>query len=103
MSSYKELLAEREHLEEQLQAAFKIERENVLEEIMRKMSAHRITLDEIRGRPAASPGLAAKYRDPATGNEWSGRGRPPRWITESPDRSRFLVKTSGTALSKIKV
>ena len=28
----------------------------------------------------ASPGV--KYRDPSTGNSWSGRGRPARWITE---------------------
>jgi DNA-binding protein H-NS len=25
---------------------------------------------------------AAKYRNPATGETWSGRGRPAKWITE---------------------
>jgi DNA-binding protein H-NS len=92
MSSYKELVAERERLEEQLQAAFTEERGNVLEEIMRKMSIHKITLDEIRGGPPPAAKAPAKYRDPATGKEWSGRGKPPNWIKESLDRSRFLVK-----------
>jgi DNA-binding protein H-NS len=92
MSCYKELLAERERLEEQLQAAFSEERGNVLEDIMRKMSIHRITLAEIRGGPPPAPRAPAKYRDPASGKEWSGRGKPPNWIKESPDRSRFLVK-----------
>jgi DNA-binding protein H-NS len=31
-----------------------------------------------------------KYRDPATGNTWSGRGKPPRWLGENKDE--FLIK-----------
>lgn len=26
--------------------------------------------------------VAAKYRDPATGNTWSGRGLQPRWLRD---------------------
>ena len=92
MSSYKELLAERERLMEQLEAAFKEERASVLEQIVRKMSVHRITLDEVRGRPAPPPSAPAKYRDPMTGKEWSGRGKPPNWIKDVADRARFLVQ-----------
>ena len=92
MSSYKELLAERERLMEQLEAAFKEERASVLEQIVRKMSVHGITLDEVRGRPALPPRAAAKYRDPMTGKEWSGRGKPPNWIKDVADRARFLVQ-----------
>ena len=25
--------------------------------------------------------VAAKYKDPATGNTWSGRGLKPKWLT----------------------
>ncbi|WP_205194727.1 H-NS family nucleoid-associated regulatory protein [Burkholderia sp. Ax-1719] len=25
-------------------------------------------------------GLPAKYYDPVTGNEWSGKGKRPRWL-----------------------
>lgn len=92
MSSYKELLAERERLEAQLEAALKEERVNVLDEIIRKMAIHKITLDEIRGpAPDAKAKSVPKYRDPASGKEWSGRGKPPNWIKDAPDRSLFLI------------
>lgn len=32
----------------------------------------------------------AKYRDPETGKEWSGRGRPPKWLQDQ-DQSKFLI------------
>ena len=39
----------------------------------------------------ASP--APKYRDPVSGAVWSGRGKPPKYITSSgKDKSEFLIK-----------
>jgi DNA-binding protein H-NS len=39
--------------------------------------------------------VAAKYRDPKTGQTWSGRGAPARWITayekQGKKRDLFLV------------
>lgn len=34
--------------------------------------------------------VAAKYRDPATGKEWTGRGKPPVWIA-GKDRAPFEI------------
>jgi DNA-binding protein H-NS len=34
----------------------------------------------------------AKYRDPATGTEWSGRGKPPAWIKGVQDRTPFEIR-----------
>jgi DNA-binding protein H-NS len=35
------------------------------------------------GKTAGAPGpTGVKYRNPKTGETWSGRGRPARWITE---------------------
>ena len=34
--------------------------------------------------------LRGKYRDPATGATWTGRGREPKWI-EGKDRAGYLV------------
>mgnify|MGYP006148484293 CR=1 FL=1 len=34
--------------------------------------------------------VAAKYRDPATGQTWTGRGKAPKWI-EGLDRSPFVI------------
>ncbi|WP_321788285.1 MULTISPECIES: H-NS histone family protein [Paraburkholderia] len=92
MSDLKELLAQREQLESQLAAAFKEERSSMMEQIIGKMKQHRITIDELRAPVAkAKQKLPAKYRDPATGAEWSGRGKPPNWIKDAGDRSIFLI------------
>jgi DNA-binding protein H-NS len=79
MSSYKELLAQREKLEKQIEEAKSREYAEVLNEIKQKMA----------GRPRA--GVAPKYRDPDSGSTWSGRGKPPRWIA-GLDREKFLIQ-----------
>jgi DNA-binding protein H-NS len=35
--------------------------------------------------------VAAKYRDPVSGKEWSGRGLAPKWM-QGKDKSEFLIK-----------
>ncbi|MBV8628411.1 MAG: H-NS histone family protein [Paraburkholderia sp.] len=97
MSSYKELLAQREKLEKQIEEAKSREYAEVLNEIKQKMADYGITLSELggsrgkavkAGRPRA--GVAPKYRDPDSGSTWSGRGKPPRWIA-GKDREKFLI------------
>jgi len=43
-------------------------------------------------RPAAP-----KYRDPATGKTWTGRGKPPHWIATADQagtgREQFLIQS----------
>jgi DNA-binding protein H-NS len=43
--------------------------------------------------------LPPKYRDPVSGATWSGHARPPAWIKDAKDRSVFLIKKGGSALS----
>ncbi|CAL8473639.1 H-NS family nucleoid-associated regulatory protein [Caballeronia sp. S22] len=33
----------------------------------------------------------AKYRDPKSGAEWSGRGKAPGWLASAKDRTKFLI------------
>jgi len=40
--------------------------------------------------PKVGNKIAAKYRDPATGATWSGRGKTPRWINGA-DRSQYAI------------
>lgn len=55
--------------------------------------------------PLRSPGaplhVAVKYRDPATGDFWKGRGPHPRWLREALSAGRhleeFLVNEPSTA------
>ncbi|TCK33463.1 DNA-binding protein H-NS [Paraburkholderia sp. BL8N3] len=35
--------------------------------------------------------LPAKYRDPKTGATWSGHARPPAWIANVRDRTKFVI------------
>lgn len=37
--------------------------------------------------------VAPKYRDPATGATWTGRGIAPKWIADK-DRSKYLISAS---------
>jgi DNA-binding protein H-NS len=98
MSSYKELLAQREKLEKQIEEAKAREYAEVLNEIKQKMADYGITLAELGargkhgkvGRPRA--GVAPKYRDPDSGAVWSGRGKPPRWIAGHENRDQFLIQ-----------
>jgi DNA-binding protein H-NS len=98
MPSYKELLAQRESLERQIEEAKSREYAEVLDEIKQKMSDYGITLQELaggRGSKAAKAarsrsGVAPKYRDPESGSTWSGRGKPPKWIA-GQDRDSFLI------------
>jgi DNA-binding protein H-NS len=44
-----------------------------------------------KGTTAAKGKLPPKYRDPKTGATWSGHARPPAWIKNVKDRTRFLI------------
>ncbi|KIG02661.1 MULTISPECIES: H-NS family nucleoid-associated regulatory protein [Caballeronia] len=99
MPSYKELLAQRESLERQIEEAKSREYAEVLNEIKQKMADYGITLQELaggRGGKSAKAssrgrsGVAPKYRDPESGSTWSGRGKPPKWIA-GQDRDSFLI------------
>ncbi|HEY3598238.1 MAG TPA: H-NS histone family protein [Paraburkholderia sp.] len=41
--------------------------------------------------------LPPKYRDPKTGATWSGHARPPAWIKNVKDRTRFLIDAGSAA------
>jgi DNA-binding protein H-NS len=86
--SYKELLQQRQALEAQIAAA----RQNEVAEF--GLTAQDIFPSGRRGR-AASTGAGSvgvpKYRDPATGATWTGRGKPPNWIN-GKDRDQFLIE-----------
>ena len=46
---------------------------------------------------AASNVGVAKYRDPASGKTWTGRGKPPLWIAGAKDRQAFLIEGGSSA------
>ncbi|MFS8980906.1 H-NS histone family protein [Cupriavidus necator] len=100
MASYKELMSQKQALEAQLEEVRANEVAGVIERIQTLMAEYGLTVEDIskrrRGRPAGSGAskpkseLPPKYRDPKTGNTWSGRGRQPAWLGKNP--KRFLIE-----------
>jgi DNA-binding protein H-NS len=95
--TYKELLQQREALEQAIAAARKNEISNALSKVRELVAEYGLTPQDIfpgRGAKSASTKVvskvAAKYRDPATGQTWTGRGKAPKWI-EGRDREPFVI------------
>ena len=97
MASYQDLIAQKAalekqqaELEKQIAETLRAERSGVINQIKSLMAEHGITVGDLSsgkpGRPAGakSPAagrkVAAKYRDPESGQSWSGRGLQPKWL-----------------------
>ncbi|MGF6533570.1 MULTISPECIES: H-NS histone family protein [Paraburkholderia] len=98
MSQYAELKAQIARLQAQADEARRTELGNVIEEIRGKIAEYGLTAQDLgfavaarRGRPPKKAPLPPKYQDPKSGNTWSGRGKPPKWIS-GKNRERFLIE-----------
>jgi len=95
MTSLKELIAQRAELETKIAEMRKSEVQTAIASIRSIMEEHNLTQKDVFGR-ANSPEkkeptkVPAKYRDPASGKTWSGRGLAPKWL-EGKNREDFLV------------
>lgn len=85
MATLSELLAQKAELERQIAETQRAERADAIAQIRQLMAQYGLDMADITGRsgsvvraPAAK--VAAKYRDPATGQTWSGRGLQPNWL-----------------------
>ncbi|MDK9704686.1 MAG: H-NS histone family protein [Sulfuritalea sp.] len=99
MATYKELKAKAEDLMRQAEAARKAETAAVIAEIREKMCDYGITVGDLGGSAKIAKTrkiVTEKYRNPAGGETWSGRGRMPKWLValESAGRKReeFLAR-----------
>lgn len=112
--TYQELKAQAASLMAQAEELRQQEIAAVAREVAAKLNEFKISLADLRaagyavGEVAASPKatkarkasggvVAMKYRDPKNAdNEWSGRGRSPRWMQEYLDAGKqkddFLIK-----------
>lgn len=94
MSSYKELLAQRELLDKQIKEAIAREKEDGIAKAKVIIEQYHLTASDLFSRKSAGKGssgkVAPKYRNPATGETWTGRGKAPKWI-EGRDRSSYLI------------
>ena len=96
--SLKELLEQREALEKAIAEARKSEISAAVTKVREIVAQYGLTTQDVfPSRSGKSGGakpsvnkVAAKYRDPATGQTWTGRGKAPKWI-EGKDRTPFVI------------
>lgn len=95
MPSYKDLLQQRQALDQQITQARKQEMSGAIAQVRALVTEFDLTAQDVfpsgRGRSASSgTKVAPKYRNPATGQTWTGRGKAPLWIANE-DREKYLI------------
>jgi DNA-binding protein H-NS len=97
MANLQELLAQREALEKQIAQQRQAEASDALNKVRELVKEFGLTESDIFGKNKSSNGakpagkkVAPKYRDPATGNTWTGRGIAPKWL-QGKDKAQFLI------------
>ncbi|MFG6432732.1 H-NS family nucleoid-associated regulatory protein [Roseateles sp. LYH14W] len=84
MPSLKDLLAQRAALEAQIAETQASERANAVAKVKSLMEDYGLTLADLAvkagARKTTKSSVAAKYRNQATGETWSGRGLQPKWL-----------------------
>ena len=95
MTTLKELVAQKEALEAQIALAIKSEKKEAVSKVKELIAEYSLTESDVfggekRAKLASKNPAVAKYRDPATGLTWSGRGRTPKWM-EGKDRAQFEI------------
>jgi len=100
MADLQQLIRQKADLERQIAQLNSKGRQDAIEEIRRIMDEHGLTTDDVAGTARGrKPGtrldgserkaVAAKYRDDQ-GNQWTGRGLKPRWLTAALAAGRRL-------------
>jgi DNA-binding protein H-NS len=85
-NSLTDLLAQKAAIEQQIADAQRHQRAEAIQKVRTIMSEYGLTLADIGSKGVAMPKkatakVAAKYRNAATGESWSGRGLKPKWLT----------------------
>jgi len=98
-NSYKELLKQREALEQAIASARQQELSEAIGKVRELVAEFGLTVQDVfpSGRGGAKSAgtsaggkVAPKYRDSATGQTWTGRGKAPKWI-DGQDRAKYLI------------
>ncbi|MDP2787310.1 MAG: H-NS histone family protein [Pseudomonadota bacterium] len=97
MSSYLEIISQIEDLKRKAEGVRQQEMAGAIAEIKQLMAQFGISAADLgltgrigAGKSKVRSSVAAKYRDPASGNTWTGRGRRPRWVLELEGQGKTL-------------
>lgn len=98
MADLQSLLAQKAELDNKIAALQSESRTSALAQIRTLMAEHGLTAADLSATSSKSKGgksgggakIAAKYRNLATGDAWSGRGLKPNWLKAELDAGRSL-------------
>ena len=97
MTTLKDLMAQREAIEKQITDLRQSEIADSVAKVRALIAEHGLTQSDIFGGAAkvrkvkdAGSKVAAKYRDPISGKEWSGRGLAPKWL-QGKEKTDYLI------------
>lgn len=91
-----DLLAQKAALEKQIADTQRAQRADAVAQVRELMTQYGLSLADIGAKTSVAPRrgtgakVAAKYRDAATGNAWSGRGLKPKWLKAALESGRAL-------------
>lgn len=103
MTTYAELQQKIAELQNQAEELRKREIAEIIADVKQKVAAYGLTAADLGlsiGRDSApaqkgKSALKAKYRDPATGESWVGRGATPKWmrtyLEAGRNKDEFLI------------
>lgn len=110
MQSIEDLIRQKEALEKQIQEAQRAARSDAIAKVKELMATHGLTIADLAGKgaiklatttEAPAKKVAAKYRNPATGESWTGRGLKPKWLAQAladgKSLEEFLLPTEAAA------
>ena len=87
MASVSELMAQKAAIEQQIIEVQRAERAGAVAKVRALMAEHGLSLSDLSAKSATpkrtGATVAAKYRDAATGDTWSGRGLQPKWLKQA--------------------
>ena len=96
MTTLAELIKQKEALDSQIANTRQAELSDAISKVKALVAEHGLTQKDVFGsskgakKSSGRSKVAAKYRDPSSGQSWSGRGKAPKWI-DGQDRSNFAI------------
>ena len=96
MTSYAEYVEQIAKLQALAESARQNEINDAIKKIKDLMQAHGVSLADLSSARTAKvtkakSTVAAQFKNPETGETWTGRGRAPRWL-DGKDKEQFRIK-----------
>ena len=97
MASLQELIAQKEALEREIERTRNQDRSDAIAKVRALMDQYGLSASDLSAKGGAKKTragkgnkVAAKYRNSATGETWSGRGLQPKWLKAALGAGRKL-------------